>query len=176
MATTQRPASRRPLSPLTRGSSLGAVIAEFMRATDSGADRELRAALTHVDAELGTMPVGTVRPRHLTALFEDLREAGLSPRREALVVEALHAVFAFAVARGLVAADPTPGAAPRRAAPPHAAPRRAAPPDAAPPDAATAPSPTFAMLALGARLAFWTTWLIMVGFLALLLVLLLELG
>jgi hypothetical protein len=32
------------------------------------------------------------------------------------------------------------------------------------------------MLALGARLAFWTTWLIMVGFLALLLVLLLELG
>lgn len=166
MATTQRPASRRPLSPLTRYSSLGAVIAEFMRATDAGADRELRAALTHVDAELGTMPVGTVRPRHLTALLEDLREAGLSPRREAAVVEALHAVFAFAVARGLVAADPTPGAAPRRAAPP----------DAAPPDAATAPTPTFAMLALGARVAFWTTWLIMVGFLVLLLVLLLELG
>ncbi|HEX5617313.1 MAG TPA: hypothetical protein VFX51_02785 [Solirubrobacteraceae bacterium] len=171
MSTTQRPASRRPLSPLTRDSSLGAVIAEFMRATDSGADRELRAALTHVDAELGTMPVRTVRPRHLTALLEDLREAGLSPRREALVVEALHAVFAFAVARGLVAADPTPDAAPRRAAP-----QRAAPPDAAPPEAATAPSPTFAMLALGARLAFWTTWLIMVGFLVLLLVLLLELG
>lgn len=161
MATTQRPASRRPLSPLTRYSTLGAVIAEFMRATDAGADRELRAALTHVDAELGTMPVGAVRPRHLTALLEDLREAGLSPRREAVVVEALHAVFAFAVARGLVAADPTPGAAPRRAAPP---------------DAATAPTPTFAMLALGARVAFWTTWLIMVGFLVLLLVLLLELG
>ena len=171
MATTQRPASRRPLSPLTRYSSLGAVIAEFMRATDASADRELRAALAHIDADLGTMSVGAVRPRHLTALLEDLREAGLSPRREAAVVVALHAVFAFAVARALVAADPTPGAAPRRAAPPDAA-----PPDAAPPDAATAPTPTFAMLALGARVAFWTTWLIMVGFLVLLLVLLLELG
>ena len=165
MATTRRPALRRPLSALTRESSLGAVIAEFMRAADAGADRELRAALSHVDAELGTMRVGNVRPRHLTGLLADLREAGLSPRREAAVVEALHAVFAFAVARGLVAADPTPGAAPRRAAP-----------DAALPDAATAPTPTFAMLALGARVAFWTTWLIMVGFLVLLLVLLLELG
>ena len=164
MSPTQRPARSRPLSPLTGDSSLSAVIAEFLRVTDG--DRELRSALSHVDADLGTMPVGTVRPRHLTALLEDLREAGLSTRRETAVVEALHTVFAFAVARGLVAADPTPGAAPRRAAPP----------DAAPGYAATAPTPTFAMLALGARVAFWTTWLIMVGFLVLLLVLLLELG
>jgi hypothetical protein len=64
MASTQRPAAGRPLAPLTGDSSLGAVIGEFIRTTAPGDDRELRSALSHVDAELGTMPVRSVRPRH----------------------------------------------------------------------------------------------------------------
>jgi hypothetical protein len=157
MAPTQRPAPSRPLSPLTGDSSLGAVIAEFLRATDADADRELRSGLSHIDAELGTMPVRNVRTRHLTALLDDLRQAGLSSRREAAVADAAHALFEFAVAQRLVAADPVP-AAPE------------------PPAPATAPTPTVAMIALGARVAFWTTWLITLGFLVLLLALLVELG
>jgi hypothetical protein len=159
MAPTQRPALSRPLSPLTGDSSLGAVIAEFLRATGADADRELRSGLSHIDAELGTMPVRNVRTRHLTALLDDLRQAGLSSRREAAVADAAHALFEFAVAQRLVAADPVPEAA---------APE--------PPAPATAPTPTVAMIALGARVAFWTTWLITLGFLVLLLALLVELG
>ena len=156
MEPTQRPAHGRPLSPLTGDSSLGCVIAELLAETDAGADRELRSALGHVDAELGTMPVRSIRPRHLSAMIDDLHHAGLSPRREAVVDEALHAVFAFAVAHRLVAVNPMAGPAP-------AEPRGG-------------PSPTYTMLALGARMAFWTTWLVAIGFLALLLILLVELG
>ena len=98
-----------------------------MRTTGSaGERRELRAALSHVDAELGTMPVRAVRSRHLTALLDDLGDAGLSPRRQTAVVDALHVVYAFAIARGLVAADPL--AEPARAPAPAGRPARRAPP------------------------------------------------
>jgi hypothetical protein len=155
MEPTQRPADGRPLSPLSGDSSLGSVIAEFLAETDAGADRELRSALGHVDAELGTMPVRSIRPRHLTAVLDDLHGAGLSPRREAAVDDALHGVFAFAVEHRLLAVNPMAGPAPVS----HGG-----------------PSPTYTMLALGARMAFWTTWLVAIGFLALLLLLLVELG
>jgi hypothetical protein len=155
MEPTQRPAHGRPLPPLTGDSSLGSVIAEFLAETDAGADRELRSALRHIDAELGTMPVRSVRPRHLTGVLDDLHHAGLSPRREAAVDNALDAVFAFAVEHRLVAVNPMTGPAPV---------------------AHGGPSPTYTMLALGARMAFWTTWLVAIGFLALLLLLLIELG
>jgi hypothetical protein len=153
---TQRPAHGRPLSPLTGDSSLSSVIAAFLEETDAGEDRELRSALGHVDAEVGTMAVRSIRPRHLTAMVDDLHHAGLSPRREAAVNDALRAVFAFAVAHRLVAVNPMAGPAP-------VMPR-------------SGPSPTYTMLALGARMAFWTTWLVAIGFLALLLLLLVELG
>jgi hypothetical protein len=166
MSSTQRPAPSRPLSPLTGDSTIGAVISEFIRAAGPGG-RELRSALSHIDAELGIMPVRSVRPRHLTALLDGLRGAGLSPEREAAIEDALHALFAFAVARRLVAVDPTPGGASQ---PP---PRSTPTPDAT---SQSTPTPTFTMLALGARVAFWTTWVITLGFLALLLVLLVELG
>jgi hypothetical protein len=165
MASTQRPAPGRPLSPLTADSSLSAVIAAF-RDTAPGDERELRAAISHVDAELGTLPVRSVRPRHLEALLDDLRNAGLSLRREAAMVDALHALFAFAIARGLVAADPTPAPAASRRPP--------RPPRPAP--STPTPTPTFTMLAFGARVAFWTTWVITIAFLVLLLGLLIELG
>jgi hypothetical protein len=153
MASTQRPASSRPLSAVTGDTSLGAVIAEFLAEPASGADRELRSALRHVNAELGTMPVGDVRPRHLTALLNDLHRAGLSPRREAVVADGLQRLFAYAIARRVVAVNPMPGPAP-----------------------APTPTPTLTMLAVGTRLVGWLTWLTVVGFLALLVMLLLELG
>jgi len=153
MASTQRPAPGRPLSPAAGGHSLGAAIAEFL--AEAGADRELRSALNHVDAELGTMPVANVRPRHVTALLDDLRSAGLSPRREALVTDALRTFFAYAVGRRLVAVNPMPGPADPARLP---------------------PTPTFTMLAVGTRLVGWLTWLIVAGFLGLLAILLVELG
>jgi hypothetical protein len=160
------------MAPLTRFSSLGDVIAEFLRSVAADDDRELRAALSHVAAELGEMPVRSIRPHHLTAFLDRLRSAGLSRRREAAVVDALHAVFAFAVARHLVDADPMPDA-------PQAHTTGIRTPAARPtptPTPAPTPTPTFAMLALGARVAFWTTWIVTLGFLVLLLVLLVELG
>jgi hypothetical protein len=166
MSATQRPANGRPLSPLTEDSPLGAVIAAYVAGNAADGDRrELRSALSHVAAELGTMPVRSIRGRHVAALLDDLKDAGLSPRREAAVVDALHAVFAFAMARGLITHDPTPGRGSR--------PRVAAPPPETPPKA---PTPTLTMLALGARVALWTTWFIVVGFLVLLVVLLFEFG
>ena len=145
---------------------LSAVIAEYVRADAGHGDRrELRSALSHIDAELGTMPIRRVRARNIRAMLDDLADAGLSPRREAAVVDALHGVFAFAVARGLIDHDPTPGRATRPAEVPRSQPR-----------AATAPTPTLTMLALGARVAFWTTWSIVVGFLVLLVALLVEFG
>ena len=165
MAATGRPASSRQPSPLTEDSHLGAVIDAYLTGNASAGDqRELRSALSHVAAELGTMPVRTVRARHVVALLDDLSHAGLSTRREAAVLDALHAVFAFAVARGLTDHDPTPGR------------RRRPPATSSPPAAPTAPTPTLTMLALGARVALWTTWIIVVGFLVLLVVLLFEFG
>jgi hypothetical protein len=172
---------RDPL-PLTADSSVGAVIAEFVVATDP--DRDLRSALSHVDAELGTMPVRSVRTRHLATLLDDLRGAGLNSRRETAIVGALEALFAFAVARGLVAVSPI--AAPPRRAPDFAAevpPRRApdfaaeVPPRRAPEFSAEAPrTPTLTMLALGARVAWWTSVIVTLVFVVLLLALLVELA
>ena len=156
MASTQRPAPSRPLSPARGDVSLGAVIAEFLSERATLADRDLRTALNHVDAEIGTMPVADIRPRHVTALLDDLRDAGLSPYRQAAVTDALHGVFAYAVARRLVAVSPMPGPAP--------------------PANAAMPTPTFTMLAVGVRLAAWTTWLVVIGFVVLLAMLLVELG
>lgn len=155
MASTQRPARSRPLSP-AGDASLAAVIAAFLAEPMTGADRELRSALNHVDAELGTMPIADVRPRHLAALLEDLGQAGLSAHRQAAVSDALSALFAYAVAHRLLAVNPMPG-------------------PAAPPAAAT-PTPTATMLAVGVRLVGWLTWLIAAGFVALLVLLVVELG
>ena len=164
MAATQRPANGRPLS-LTEDSSLGAVIDAYLAALHDGDRRGARSALSHVAAELGTMSMSTIRARHVAAFLDDLSDAGLSARREAAVVDALHAVFAFAVARGLTDHDPTPA---RRTRPRRAARRREIPADA--------PTPTLTMLVLGARVALWTTWFIVVGFLVLLVALLVEFG
>jgi len=163
MAATPRPANGRPPSRLTEGSTLDAVIDAYLAGARDEDRRGLRSAFSHVAAELGTMPVRSVRPRHVAALLDDLSDAGLSPRREAAVVDALHALFAFAFARGLIADDPTPA---HRAQPIGASRERES--------AAQAPTPTVAMLALGARVALLTTWIIVIAFLGLLVALLVE--
>jgi hypothetical protein len=145
---------------------LSAVIAEYVRGDAGDGDRrELRSALSHIDAELGTMPIRHIGPRTIRAMLDDLADAGLSPRREAAVIDALHGVFAYAAARGLIDHDPTPPRVTRPGEAPRSRPRPV-----------TTATPTLTMLALGARVAFWTTWIIVVGFLVLLIALLFEFG
>ena len=118
-------------------------IAELVRTAGSPArQRELRAALTHVDADLGTMPLSSLRNRHVAALLDDLREAGLIARRETAILDAVRSLSEF---------------------------------DADPPAAIT-PTPTLTMLALGARVAVWTSWTIAIVFAALLVTLVLALS
>jgi len=172
---------------LTGDSSVSALIAEFVSAIASQAERRaLRAPLSHVDAELGSLPLRAVRARHVAALLDKLRDAGLSPRREDAILDAVGSLYAFAIARRLVAAAPLPQRPRSRAArPPDVAtpprrvprdtPRRAArdkPRDTPRPGQ----TPTMTMLALGARVAVWTAWTILIIFAALLVVLVVELG
>jgi hypothetical protein len=161
--------------------TLSSVIAQFVgSAATAGERRERRAALSHVDAELGTMPMRAIRTRNLTAMLDDLAAAGLSARRQDAVVEALHSLYAFAIGRGLVADDPASGAAavaPPTAMPaptPAPMPAPTATPTPAPMPAPTA-TPTLTMLALGVRVAAWTAWTIAIVFALLLVALVLEL-
>ena len=148
--------------PLSGDSTVAAVIDEFLRA--AGERRELRSALSHVSAEIGTMPLERVRARHVMALLDRLGDAGLSAKRQKAIIDALSSLYSFALARGLVRSSPfTLPAAPRREPPPAAA-------------ADTARTPTLTMVALGARVALWTAWLITIGFVVLLVALVVELA
>jgi site-specific recombinase XerC len=148
---------------------VGGVIADFLRDAERGivraaADRphtprdvrELRAALGHVDAELGTERVRAVTAADVEALVERLRAAGLSERRLDTIVEALRALDAYAAARRL---DRIP--VPRSSSTPREEPIGA---PSAPPRAPAA-TPTQAMLALGERAGTWTVRLVVAGFL-----------
>jgi hypothetical protein len=73
-------------------------IGELVRSSGPPArQRELRAALSHVDAHLGTMPLESLRSRDIAELLDELRAEGLSERRETAILEA---------ARSLLAGDP----------------------------------------------------------------------
>jgi hypothetical protein len=147
--------------PLSGESTVAAVIDEFLRA--AGERRELRSALSHVSAEIGTMPLERVRARHVMALLDRLRDAGLSAKRQKAIIDAVSSLYSFALARGLVQSSPfTLPAAPRREPPPVAA--------------DTARTPTLTMVALGARVALWTAWLTTIGFVVLLVALVVELA
>lgn len=154
--------------PLSGDSSVAAVIDEFLRATDSAAERrELRSALSHVAADIGTMPFERVRAQHLLAVLDDARAAGLSGRREKAIIDALFALYSFAQARGIVSTNPLAFPAP---------PPTPASPSRVQPAPAGAHAPTLTMIALGARVAMWTAWLITIGFVLLLVALAVELA
>jgi hypothetical protein len=77
--------------------TVGEAVAELLRAEEAGSSsraelRELRAALSHIDAEVGPMPLSELRDEHVQALVVSLREAGLSPSRERAVVDAMDAL------------------------------------------------------------------------------------
>jgi hypothetical protein len=91
--------------------------------------RELRAALSHIDAELGPLPLSSLDDEHVATLVRNLRAAGLSSERERAVMRAIAALRE------------------RRPS------RPAAVPTAAPVPRASEPTPTDAMLALGTRAA-----------------------
>ena|SRR5215204_3512586 len=127
-------------------SSVGGAITELLRAAEDGRAlspagepytraqmRDLRAALSHLDAELGSLPLKSLRHRHVDALLEDLREEGLSTRRETAILSALDLLYAERTARQ----EERPAAS---------------------------RAPTDAMLALGARVAWWANAIIFVLF------------
>ena len=147
--------------PTTPSNELEAVIADFVAEADEGsvrdgsvrdgsgkpytraAVRELRGSLAHVVSELGTLDVAAVRGRDVRAMVDGLAAAGLPPARVTAVIDALRAVYAYAVGRGLVRTSPLVGMA-----------------DAEP----ARPSPTDAMLELGERLAVWMVRAIVIAF------------
>ena len=99
---------------LDRG-ELGALIDEFLQSVEDGLAgpknarenaRALRGALSYVDSELGTMAVQDVRRRHIQALLDQLRETGVANARIHSVVDALHALYAYAIQRELVGFSP----------------------------------------------------------------------
>src|SRR4051812_49185281 len=86
--------------------TVAAAIAELIRAAEVGRARgpagepytrsqvrELRAALGHVEAELGSLPLRLLRHHHVETLLDDLRSAGLSPHREAAIFDGLDALY-----------------------------------------------------------------------------------
>lgn len=137
---------------------LGAVIADFLRAAETGrvrrADgapysrgelRALRGALSHVASELGSQGVGAISDWQVQSLIARLRDAGLPPPRVGAILDALRSLYAYAIRRGLVTTSPVVGLA-------------IPDDDIADADAPThdAGTPTDAMLQLGERVAAWT--------------------
>jgi hypothetical protein len=99
---------------LDRG-ELGALIDEFLQAVEDGTAglphsresvRALRGALSYVDSELGTLDVQDVRRRHIQALLDQLLGSGISPARIHSIVDALQALYAYAIQRQLVDFSP----------------------------------------------------------------------
>ena len=127
---------------------LGSVIAEFLGAADAGRAlapdgiaysqdelRTLRRALAHASSELGGLDVGELTARDVRRLVDELGGAGLPPERAAEVVDALRAVYAYAMEQGMVTTSPLVGLVPAAAR--------------------GGPSPTTAMVELGRQLARW---------------------
>jgi hypothetical protein len=100
-------------------SELGALIEEFIEAAEDGVARDprgqpytaeglraLRGGLSYVDTELGAMTLEGVRQRHVQGLVTQLRGAGLAPARIFGVVDALNALYSYAIRRDLVGSSP----------------------------------------------------------------------
>jgi hypothetical protein len=101
------------------GGELGAVIDEFLEAAESGRARDrqgerysperlrqLRGALSYVDSALGTTNLEDVRHRHIQAMLDQLRAAGVTVDRVTSIVGALRSLYAYAIQRDLVGFSP----------------------------------------------------------------------
>jgi hypothetical protein len=98
---------------------LGALIEEFLQATEDGLVRgddgarytreemrELRGALSYVDSELGSMDVQEVRRRHVQALLDQLRGSGVPPARVSGIADAIRSLYTYAIRRDIVGFSP----------------------------------------------------------------------
>ena len=101
------------------GRELGAVIDEFVQAAEEGNVRnrqgepytreelrELGGALSYVDAELGLLNVADVRRGDVQGLVDHLGASGLTVERVYDVVDALDALYAFAIQSNIVGFSP----------------------------------------------------------------------
>jgi hypothetical protein len=129
---------------------LGAVISTYLAEAEANGHhtraelRELRGSLAHVlAADLSLREADSIAGRDVEALVRDLQAVGVSTQRAGEVVSALRAVFAHAIANGIIGASPLVGLAPA---------------------AAAAPSPTTAILTLSAHAITWAVRGIVIAF------------
>jgi len=164
------------------GRELGALIADFLADVDSGrvrdsagrrysrdSLRELRAALTHVDSELGHLSIEEIGSRDIARLLDDLGRAEVRQERLDSIVVALHRLHGYAGDQGLISG--------RSTFPDPALPGAAAPePAAAVPDDRTEPrTPTLELLAATRRVATWTVRSVVFVFAVLVVLFIIEL-
>lgn len=101
------------------GRELGDVIDEFLEAARDGraCDRwgnpyteeglhQVRGALSHVDAALGLLNVGDVRRGHVQGVVDQLVASGQTIARVYAVVDALEALYAYAIETEIVGSTP----------------------------------------------------------------------
>lgn len=131
---------------------LGTLIGDFLDSAETEGDytrerlRDLRGTLAHVVAsDLAIQEAGAVRGDDVHKLVRELRTAGVPAHRSGEVVNALRLVYAHAIAGGALRTSPLVGVAPVVGTAP-------------------SPSPTTAMLALGANLVDWLVRLIVIAF------------
>jgi hypothetical protein len=131
---------------------LGALISDFLESAEKSGDytreqlRELRGTLAHVAfSDLAMEDANAMTGSDVHTLVESLRSDGVGARRVGEVVHSLRLEFAHAIAGGLVRTSPLVGVA------------------AVEDDQPSPPSPTTAMLALGANVVDWLVRLIVIA-------------
>ncbi len=98
---------------------LGAVIDEFLQDAEDGRARDrngnpysperlrqLRGSLSYVDSALGSTNLEDVRRRHVQAMVDQLRGAGVTTDRVTSITAALRSLYAYAIQRDLVGYSP----------------------------------------------------------------------
>ena len=101
------------------GRELGDVVDEFLEAAQEGraCDRvgeryaadglhDLRGALSYVDSELGLLNIADIRRPDVQSLVDQLVASGLTVARVYGVVDALDALYAYAIQNGIVGFSP----------------------------------------------------------------------
>jgi hypothetical protein len=101
------------------GRELGDVIDEFLEAAKEGRAsdawgntyppdglHQLRGALSHVDAALGLLNVADVRRGHVQGVVDQLAASGQTIARVYTVVDALEALYAYAIENDIVGSTP----------------------------------------------------------------------
>jgi len=179
------------------GQTVGEAIAGFLedarrgRALDSGGRpyareslRELRSSLTHVDSELGSLPLRQIDNRLVDGLLEDLRREGLSRARLDSMVVALRALRVYAgepqlgdvgALREPTVSEPVFAERPRYAEQARYVDQARYKDQARYDEPQAKPSPTLELLASARRVATWTVRSVVFVFAVLVVFLILEL-